>query len=103
MKKIVVAMDSMKGCLDSYEASEYAADGAYEMWPDAEIIHRQVSDGGEGMVYMMVMRFKEEDLISNMVSGPLGEKVNPIWVVLKEEGASVNCNDYHRYCINSFG
>ena len=86
MKKIVVAMDSMKGCLDSYEASEYAADGAYEMWPDAEIIHRQVSDGGEGMVYMMVMRFKEEDLISKMVSGPLGEKVNPIWVVLKEEG-----------------
>ncbi len=46
--KIVVAIDSFKGCLSSKEANEAAAAGAKDFCPDAEIRQVDVSDGGEG-------------------------------------------------------
>ena len=46
--KIVIAIDSFKGCLSSKEANEAAAEGIRRTYPDAEIIKVPVSDGGEG-------------------------------------------------------
>ena len=46
--KVVIAIDSFKGCLSSKEANEAAADGIRRTYPDAEIIKVPVSDGGEG-------------------------------------------------------
>ena len=85
--KIVVAMDSMKGCLDSYHASLWAAVGVQEMWPDAEIFHTQVSDGGEGMVEMMFMRHMDIELCQSDVAGPLNDEVSAVWAKRLEDGA----------------
>lgn len=82
-----MAMDSMKGCLDSYHASLWAAVGVHEVWPDAEIIHRQVSDGGEGMVEMMFMQHMDIELCQTNVSGPLGDDVRAVWAKRKEDGS----------------
>ena len=46
--KVVIAIDSFKGCLTSKEANEAAAEGIREAYPDAEIVEVPVSDGGEG-------------------------------------------------------
>ena len=46
--KIVMALDSFKGCMSSREANEAAAEGARAVCPDAEIVQVPVSDGGEG-------------------------------------------------------
>ena len=46
--KVVIAIDSFKGCLTSQEANEAAAEGIRQAYPDAEIIEVPVSDGGEG-------------------------------------------------------
>ena len=46
--KIVMALDSFKGCMSSREANEAAAEGARAVCPDAEIVLVPVSDGGEG-------------------------------------------------------
>ena len=46
--KVVIAIDSFKGCLTSKEANEAAAEGIRTAYPDAEIIEVPVSDGGEG-------------------------------------------------------
>ena len=46
--KVVIAIDSFKGCLSSKEANEAAAEGIRRTYPDAEIIKVPVSDGGEG-------------------------------------------------------
>ena len=46
--KIVIAIDSFKGCLTSKEANEAAAEGIRSAYPDAEIVKVPVSDGGEG-------------------------------------------------------
>ena len=46
--KVVIAIDSFKGCLTSKEANEAAAEGIRHAYPDAEIVEVPVSDGGEG-------------------------------------------------------
>ena len=48
--KIVVAIDSFKGCLTSKEANQAAAEGIRRTCPDAEIVEIPVSDGGEGFM-----------------------------------------------------
>ena len=46
--KVIIAIDSFKGCLTSKEANEAAAEGIRRTHPDAEIVEVPVSDGGEG-------------------------------------------------------
>ena len=49
-RKIIIAIDSFKGCLTSAEANEAAAAGIREVWPEAEVMQTAVSDGGEGWI-----------------------------------------------------
>lgn len=46
--KIVVAIDSFKGCLTSTEANQAAASGIHDVMPHADVVQQAVSDGGEG-------------------------------------------------------
>ena len=46
--KIIIAIDSFKGCLSSAEANEAAKAGVLQALPSAEVITMPVSDGGEG-------------------------------------------------------
>ena len=46
--RIIVAIDSFKGCLTSVEANQAAAEGIRECMPDTEVVQIPVSDGGEG-------------------------------------------------------
>lgn len=48
--KIVIAIDSFKGCLTSREANRAAAEGIKSICPDAEVVQVPVSDGGEGFM-----------------------------------------------------
>ena len=48
--KVILAIDSFKGCLTSTEANQAAAEGIRSIFPDAEIIEIPVSDGGEGFI-----------------------------------------------------
>ena len=47
-QKIIIAIDSFKGCLTSQEANQAAAEGIAAHIPDAGVIQIPVSDGGEG-------------------------------------------------------
>lgn len=48
--KIIIAMDSFKGCLSSAEAAEATRKALTEVMPGAEISCMTVSDGGDGML-----------------------------------------------------
>ena len=50
MPKIVVAIDSLKGCLTSPEAGEAVAAGVKRACPRCEVAVVPVADGGEGML-----------------------------------------------------
>ena len=50
MKKVIVAIDSFKGCLTSVEANQAASEGILARMPDAAVVQVPVSDGGEGFM-----------------------------------------------------
>lgn len=54
MKKVVIAIDSFKGCLTSVEAGQAAAEGVRSVFPECEVICLPVADGGEGMLDVLV-------------------------------------------------
>ena len=49
MRKVILAIDSFKGCLSSKEAETAAAQGIRHAFPTCETICLPVADGGEGM------------------------------------------------------
>ena len=60
--KIVIAIDSFKGCLTSAEANHAAAEGARSCIPDAQIVELPVSDGGEGWLTPFIERLGWKDV-----------------------------------------
>ena len=46
--RVILAIDSFKGCLSSVEANAAAREGVLRAVPDADVIAIPVSDGGEG-------------------------------------------------------
>jgi len=50
MKKVIIAIDSFKGCLSSIEANHAAAAGVKDICQNTEIVQVPVSDGGEGFL-----------------------------------------------------
>lgn len=69
-KKIVVAIDSFKGCLSSTEANEAARRGLADKCADIEILQIPVSDGGEGWTEAFYAAIGGQ-LIETEVSDPL--------------------------------
>ena len=53
--KIVIAMDSLKGCLTSMEAGKAVAEGIRRADPKADIKVMPLADGGEGTADSLIM------------------------------------------------
>lgn len=85
MKKILVAMDSMKGCLDSYRASQWVAIGMQEAFPESEVVFTPVSDGGEGMSQMVACGRQDIGFCGCRVTSPLGDEIEAEWLMLDGE------------------
>ena len=83
--KVVVAMDSMKGCLDSYQASLAIKQGLQEAFPGIEVMLRPVSDGGEGMTAMIAYGRSDFSESSCVVTGPVCECVTAKWIMQASE------------------
>lgn len=54
MNKVVIAIDSLKGCLTSEEAGIAAVKGIKAVFPDCETLLFPVADGGEGMLDLLI-------------------------------------------------
>lgn len=74
MRKIVLAIDSFKGCLSSTEAEEAAAQGIRRVFPACEIVCLPIADGGEGMLDALVAA-TEGRYVSVRVHNPLMEPI----------------------------
>lgn len=72
MKKIVLIIDSFKGCLTSKEAEEAAAQSIQQAFPDCKICCLPISDGGEGLLDVLLNINKGEQ-ITITAHGPLME------------------------------
>lgn len=77
--KVVVAIDSMKGCLGSAEASEACAGGVRDALTGAEVIAVPVADGGEGTAAAIAFSDKAIVRKNSKVSGPDGAMIYAEW------------------------
>jgi len=58
MKKILIAIDSFKGCLSSLEVANAVEEGIKAIYSKCEIIKLPVADGGEGTTEMLIRTAK---------------------------------------------
>lgn len=72
MKKVIIAIDSFKGCLTSVEAGEAAARGVKAIFPSCETLVVPVADGGEGLLDVLVTALRGK-YVSLSAHGPLTE------------------------------
>lgn len=79
-QKIIIAIDSFKGCLTSQEANQAAAEGIAAHIPDAGVIQVPVSDGGEGWLAAFQAATGGE-LITLTVCDPLMRPVTAHYLV----------------------
>ncbi|MBD3293259.1 MAG: glycerate kinase [Armatimonadia bacterium] len=86
--KIVIAPDSFKGSLTALEVCEAAARGIEAIDSDIEVIEVPMADGGEGTVQSLVDA-TGGSLITERVTGPLGEPVDAVYGLLGDEESAV--------------
>lgn len=74
LMKIVVASDSFKGSLTSYQVAQAVEQAAVEFMPDSQVIVLPVADGGEGWVEAMAGAMDVErvaTIVGNPISRPI--------------------------------
>lgn len=79
--KVVVAIDSFKGCMTSREANQAAAEGIRSVSPDAEIVQVPVSDGGEAFLEAFHSAMGGE-IVEVLVRDPLMRPVTAQYLLL---------------------
>ena len=88
MLRIIAAFDSFKGSLTSREAGEAFRRGFIETHPDAEVIVLPIADGGEGMAEA-ICEGMEGEMVSAIVSDPLGRKVEARYALVNEGDTAI--------------
>lgn len=86
--KVLIASDSYKGSLSSIEVAAGMKEGICRVYPDAEVIHVQVGDGGEGTVDALIGSLGGK-FYSEAVHGPDGKIVNAKYGILPDGKAVI--------------
>lgn len=88
--KVVIAIDSLKDSLTSFEAGKAAEKGIRRVYGDenVDVVIKPLADGGEGTVEALVTGMNGESR-SAMVEGPLGKEVNCEYGYLKESNTAI--------------
>ena len=88
--KVVIAIDSLKDSLTSFEAGKAAEKGIRRAYGDenVDVVIKPLADGGEGTVEALVTGMNGESR-SAMVEGPLGKEVNCEYGYLKESNTAI--------------
>lgn len=87
-KKIIIAMDSFKGCLTSTQAGNAVAEGIMNVFPHSKIILLPVSDGGDGMLDACTQAVRGE-MIHIEVCGPLLERHNAYYGISPDKKTAI--------------
>ncbi len=88
MKKIVVAIDSFKGSLSTFEAGSAIESAAKEVFEDIEVVISPIADGGEGTVDAIISATGGE-LFEAEVSNPLGKRIKATYGFIKETKTAI--------------
>lgn len=82
--KIIVALDSLKGCLSASDACKAVAEGILQAHPNAKVIQMPLSDGGEGLTDVLRHATKGQR-VETQVHGPLMEPLLAHYAILGDQ------------------
>ncbi len=85
---VIIAIDSFKGSLTSWDAGNITADAVREVFSDADIKIFPLADGGEGTVDALISGLGGE-IVSTKVTGPLGEKISSRYGIIKTSKTAI--------------
>lgn len=88
MKQIVIAIDSFKGSLTTFQAGNAVAEAAECVFKDAKIIVSPIADGGEGTVEAIISVANGE-MIKVPVCDPLGNKTEAAYGFIPNTNTAV--------------
>jgi len=86
--KAVIAIDSFKGSLSTFEAGKAVAEGIRLAYPDAVTVISPLADGGEGTVDAVITA-TEGIRRKTAVWGPLGDKVEAEYGIIPRSKTAV--------------
>jgi len=72
--QVTVAIDSFKGCMDTYTAGNAVKEGILKVYPDAKVNICPIADGGEGTV-SAIMHETGGEITEVMVHNPVGKLI----------------------------
>ncbi len=88
MKKILLAIDSFKGCLSSLEVAAAVEDGIRKIYPACEVVKVPIADGGEGTTEALVWATKGQ-MYTLEVNNPLMQPVHATYGILGDGHTAV--------------
>src|SRR5579859_3478026 len=86
--RIIIAPQALKGSLSAAETGQAIAQGAREVYPEAELIVVPVADGGEGTTQALVDATGGR-LLERTVTGPLGQPVLAFFGIMGDGSTAV--------------
>lgn len=86
--KVVVAIDSLKGSLNSLEAGSAISEGIHKVITDAQVFVRPLADGGEGTVEALALGMSGR-IETIPVTGPLGNAVEAAYGIIDETKTAI--------------
>ncbi len=88
MQKMVVAIDSFKGSLDTFQAGEAIKDGILKVYENAQVIISPIADGGEGTVRAIITASNGK-MTQATVHNPLGDMIQAGYGIIPETKTAV--------------
>ena len=86
--KIVLAIDSFKGCASSQELSAWIEEGIRDVYQDATVTACYIADGGEGMLLALMQNLKGE-IVTCSVHDPLMQVIDAQYGILEDGKTAV--------------
>ena len=86
-RRVLLAIDSLKGSVSSAQAESAVARGVRRVWPDAEVSALPLADGGEGTLDAVAACGGE--IVTCGVAAPLGDRVSARMLVDDERESAV--------------
>lgn len=87
-RKIIIAIDSFKGCLTSTEAEAAVAEALHDALDDVETLCLPMSDGGEGMAETFTQALSG-NLITTYVHDPMMRRISTVFGVTPDGTAII--------------
>lgn len=85
---VVIAIDSFKGSLNTFQSGQAVKEGIQKAYNDAQIVISPIADGGEGTVDTIISAVNGEMITVN-VHNPIGDEIQAHYGIISETKTAI--------------